>query len=145
MSLGLPQFRTWYFCVPAKKWQDENRGRELLQQLCIRRKSNKKAFWGFFCFCFCFLGPHLRHTQVLKLGVELELQLPAYITATAMQDPSLIFDLHQSSQQCRIPDPLSETRDRTHILMVTSWIRFRCATTGTPKVYLRRLPPHTRG
>lgn len=34
-----------------------------------------------------FLGPHLRHTEVPKLGVESELQLPAYTTATAMPDP----------------------------------------------------------
>ena len=31
-----------------------------------------------------------------------------------------------------ILNPLSEARDRTHNLMVASWIRFRCATMGTP-------------
>ena len=36
---------------------------------------------------FCFLGPHLRHMEVPRLGVNLELQLPAYTTATAMLDP----------------------------------------------------------
>ena len=36
----------------------------------------------FFFFFFCFLGPHLRYMEVLRLGVESELQLPAYATAT---------------------------------------------------------------
>ena len=49
--------------------------------------------------------------EVPRLGVESELQLPAYTTDTAMQDPSHIFDLHHSSQQHWIPDPLREARD----------------------------------
>ena len=32
---------------------------------------------------FCFLGLHSQHMEVPRLGVELELQLPAYTTATA--------------------------------------------------------------
>ena len=35
-------------------------------------------------FFFVFLGPHPWHTEVPRLGVELELQLPAYTTITAM-------------------------------------------------------------
>ena len=31
------------------------------------------------------LGPHLQHMEVPKRGVQLELQLPAYATATAAQ------------------------------------------------------------
>ena len=34
-----------------------------------------------------FLGPHLWHMEVPKLGIESELQLPAYATAIATQDP----------------------------------------------------------
>ena len=30
------------------------------------------------------------------------------------------------------PNPLSEARDQTRNLMITSWIRFHCATAGTP-------------
>ena len=55
-----------------------------------------------------FLGLHLRHMEVLRRGVELEVQLPAYATATATWDLSYIFDLHHSSWQHQIPDPLSE-------------------------------------
>ena len=36
---------------------------------------------------FVFLGPHLQHMEVPRLEAELELQLPAYATATATQDP----------------------------------------------------------
>ena len=35
--------------------------------------------------CIFFLGPHLQHMEVPRLGVKLELQLPAYTTATATQ------------------------------------------------------------
>ena len=41
-------------------------------------------FTSLFChFYFFFLGPHLQHMEVPGLGVKLELQLPAYTTATA--------------------------------------------------------------
>ena len=78
-----------------------------------------------------FLGPPLRHLEVPRLGVESELQLSAYTTATAMPDLSPTCELHTSSRQRRIPDPLREARDRTHILMDISQVRFCCATTGT--------------
>ena len=67
-------------------------------------------------FYFCFLGPHLQDVEVSRLGAELELQLPAYTTATATQDPTYIC---VSSWQHRILDPVSEVRNRTRILMVT--------------------------
>ena len=49
-----------------------------------------------FCFVLfcCFLGLHVWHMEVPRLGVELELQLPAYTTATETWDPSRICDLH---------------------------------------------------
>uniref|UniRef100_A0A4X1V729 Uncharacterized protein n=1 Tax=Sus scrofa TaxID=9823 RepID=A0A4X1V729_PIG len=48
-----------------------------------------------------------------------------------MPDPSRFCDLHHSSWQRRILNPLSEARDRTHNLMVPSQICFRCTTMGT--------------
>ena len=44
----------------------------------------------FFSF---FYRPHLLHMEVPGLGVEWELQLLAYVTATAGWDPSHICDL----------------------------------------------------
>ena len=77
-----------------------------------------------FSFIFCFLGPYLGYVEVPRVGVELELQLPAYATATAMPDPSCIYDLHHSSWQCWIFNPLIEARDRTHVLTDTSWFSY---------------------
>ena len=69
--------------------------------------------------------------EVPGLGVESELHLLAYTTAAAKWDPSCVCDLHHSSQQRQIPDPLSRARDQTHILMDTSQIHFRCTARGT--------------
>ena len=60
--------------------------------------------------------------EVPRLGVELKLQLLAYTTATATQDLSHVCDLHHSSRQHQILNPLSEARDGTRILMDTSWV-----------------------
>lgn len=94
-----------------------------------RRKKNKI----FLCVSFVLLGPHLWHMEVPRLGVESKLLLPAYTTATATPDPSHICDLHHSSRQCRICNPLSEARDQTCNLTAPSQIRFRCAMMGTPE------------
>ena len=85
-----------------------------------------------FFFFFCFLGPHLQHMQVPRLGAESELQMPAYDTATETQDLSHVCDLNHSSWKHWILNLLSEARDRTRNLMVTSQICFCCTTTGTP-------------
>ena len=47
---------------------------------------------------------------------------PAYAKATAMQDPSCICNLHYSSWQHWIFNPLREARYQTWILVGTSWI-----------------------
>ena len=86
----------------------------VIHRLCIQRHL-------FILFYFIFvLGLHPWHIKVPRLGVESELQLLAYTTATAMPDPHCIWDLHHSSQQHQFLNPLSEARDRTRILMDTS-------------------------
>ena len=84
-------------------------------------------FFVFFFFKGCICG-------IWKLlgQVKLELQSPAYTTAIATPDLSSICNLHHSSWQCQILNPLSSARDRTHILMDTSWVHYCWATTGTP-------------
>ena len=72
---------------------------------------------------FVFSGLHPWHMEVPRLGVESELLLLAYARAKAMPDPSCVCDVHHSSQQCWILNPLSKGRDRTRNLMVPSWIR----------------------
>ena len=68
-------------------------------------------FFLFLFFLFYFLGPHSQHMESPSLGVELELQLLAYTTAAATGDLSHICNLHHSSWQHPIPDPLSKARD----------------------------------
>ena len=87
----------------------------------------------FFSFLF-FLGLHPWHMEVPRLVVELELQRPAYTTATATQDPSHVCELHPRSRQCWILNPLSEARDWTCVLMHPSWVCYCWATLGTPNV-----------
>ena len=81
-------------------------------------------------FVCLFLGLYQQLMEVPRLGVKSELHLPAY--ATARWDPSSICDLYHSSWQRQIPNPCSEARDRTHILMDSSQIHFCCTTGGTP-------------
>ena len=49
--------------------------------------------------------------DISRLGVELDLQLLTYVTATATLDLSHICNLHCSLQQCQILNPLSKARD----------------------------------
>ena len=88
----------------------------------------------FLCF-FGFLGPHPRHTKDPRPRVKSELQLLAYTIAkaTAIPDSSYVCNLHHSAWQCQILKLLSEARDQTCNLMVSSQIRFCYATTGTPE------------
>ena len=62
---------------------------------------------------------------------QLELQLQAYTTATAMPDPSRVCDLHHSSW-CRILNPLNEARYWPRVLRGTSQIHYHWATMATP-------------
>ena len=61
----------------------------------------------------------------------------AYVTATAMPDPSRICDLDlcHNSWQCQILNPLIKARDGTHVLMDASQARYRGITMGTPILF----------
>ena len=89
-----------------------------------------EVFCDFFLVFFLFAFYCCTWGIWFQLGVESELQLQAYTTAT--WDPSHLCNLHHSSWQRWIPDPLTEARDQAHILMHTSWICFCCTTKGTP-------------
>ena len=108
--------------LPSLSWQP---------QVCFCESVSDFVFFlGFLFVCFAFWGC-MQHMQVPRLGVELELELLAYATAT-LPDLSHVCDLHKSSWQCRIINPLSETRHWTCILMDASQICFHWATRGTP-------------
>ena len=109
------------------------KGMQFLMVKCFRVRM-KFGWFFFFFFFFCHFRAAPVAYEVPRLGVELELQLWAYTTATATPDPSSVCDLHHSSGQRWILNPLSKARDRTRNLMVLSRFRFRGAMTGTPQV-----------
>ena len=78
--------------------------------------------WQQFRLFFFFLGLHVQWMEVPRLGVESELQLQAYATATATWGPSHICGLCCSLWQPWILNILSEARDQTCILRDTSWV-----------------------
>ena len=57
-----------------------------LLSLLIANLLAEESFFFFFSLLF-FLGLHLQHMEIPRPGVESELQLLAYTTATAMPDP----------------------------------------------------------
>ena len=72
------------------------------------------------CF-FLFKGPRVWHMEVPGLGVELELQLrPTPQPQQHWTEPHL-WSMLQSVATPEL-NPLSEVRDRTHILMDISWV-----------------------
>ena len=75
-----------------------------------------------FYFILVFLGPHLRHMEIPRLEVEAELYQLAYTTATETPDLSQVCNLHHSSQQNQLLNPMNEARDGTPILIDTSQI-----------------------
>ena len=105
-------------------------------RVCIMFKPYLKQFI-FFSFFFSFLFFYFLklypwHMEVPRLGVESELQMLAYITATAMWNLSQVCNPHWNWGQLWIHNPLSEARDGTGILMDTSWVRFCWATWELP-------------
>ena len=67
----------------------------------------------FIYLIFLSLGLHLHHMEVPRLGVESELQLLACATATAAWGLNCVCNLHHSSWQHWILNPLMEARDRS--------------------------------
>ena len=87
-----------------------------------------------FIYFFAFLGPYPQHMEMPRLGVESELLLLPYARDTATPDLSHICNLHHSSWQRQVLNPLSGARDPTLIFMHTSQVHYHWATTETPKI-----------
>ena len=82
--------------------------------------------------------------EVPRLGLKSEPQLSAYTAATPTWDRSHIWDLHHSSRQCWILNPLIEARDWICILMGTSRVCYCWAVTGSPgMVFLMSFSDHS--
>ena len=55
--------------------------------------------------------------EVASPGVKSEVQMPIYTRNRDAPHPSLTCNLHPSSEQCRVFNPLSQANDGTHFLM----------------------------
>ena len=86
-----------------------------------------------FVFLF-FLFLFFLRTAPIAYGAS---QARGLIRAVATWDPSHICNLHHSSCQYQMLNPLSKASDRTHNLMVPSWIHFHCTIMGTPVPFLK--------
>ena len=132
---GIEPASSWILvCVSAEPWW------EILNICFILPFGSIYLFSGnklqscsvfLFMYVFFLLGPHLCYMEALGLGVESELQLPAYTSATTTPDPNCIWDLQCSLWQCQIFSPLSKARVKPG----SSWILVRpltrWATMGT--------------
>ena len=92
-------------------------------------------FFIFFAFFFFFRATPTAYGSSQAKG-RIGAVAASLHHSTTMWDPSHICDLHHSSQQCRIPDPLSKARDQTGILMDASRVHFCCTMVGTPFLIL---------
>ena len=74
----------------------------------------------FFLFLsFFFFRAALTAYGGSRLEVRSELQPLAYVTATALQDPNHVYNLHHTLWHRQILNPPNKARDQTHILMDT--------------------------
>ena len=101
-------------------WHPKGSGDRLLS-LCPIQGLLMSPVTNFFFFFFFWAAPAAYGGSQAR--VESELQLPTYTTTTAMQDPSRLCDLHHSSRQHPILNPLSKAKDQTCILMYANQIR----------------------
>ena len=91
-------------------------------------EEGKKRIYCWKIFFFFFLTFFLFRVIPGTLGsFQSELPPLAYATATATPGPSHVCDLHHSSQQCWILNPLTEMSSWILVGFLTHW-----ATTGTP-------------
>ena len=98
----------------------------------------------YYYFYFCFLGLHSRHMDVPRPGVESELQVPTYITATAQQQiqaASVTYTTAHGSARSLIQ--LSKARDQTSVLMDTSWVCYQQSQDGNSTILTSKY--QTRG
>ena len=108
---------------------------KVIESLKITPNLDSSIFFCLLVFCF-FIFLIFRATLAAYGSSQARglIGAAAWVTttATAMPDLSWVCNLHLSSRQCRILNPLSEVRDQTHVLMDTSWVSCRWATVGTP-------------
>ena len=89
------------YCMFPFIWNSRKDKAIVTESVSVERSEGTdytEAWENFFFLLFLF-RLHPWHMEVPRLGVRLELQLPAYATATATRDSSHISDLYHSSWQ----------------------------------------------
>ena len=105
----------------------------------IKFDRNSLAHQGTASVCFLsFLGLHPWYMEVPSLGIQVELL--ASITTIATATWSHICNLHHSSRQRQILNPLREARDGTCILVDASQICFSLNHNGNPQGTISYMP-----
>lgn len=109
----LAQNSCWVITVSGLNFIEITSEQSQYRSFCFLPKGWLFFYFFNFYFIFCFLGPHLQCKEVPGQGVQSELQLLAYATATATATLNLscVCDLHHSSWQHQILDPLRKARD----------------------------------
>ena len=69
----------------------------MIKYIRIRVRGHSSKNGTFFFLSFFFLGPHLWHMEIPRLGVKSELQLPVCARATAARNLSQVCNLHHSN------------------------------------------------
>ena len=107
----------------SRSWQSEQ-----LNAIYAPPPSPKYLFFllvvGFLFFLNAFLNASPAAYGSSQATGRSKLPLPAYTTATATSNLSCVCNLYHSSWQCQIPDPLSEARDQTCILMDPTQVHY---------------------
>ena len=124
VGIGMKSYesKSW-LVIKISKVQGQSAYRNQKQDLTKTFKSHKLTLF----FILVILELPLQHMEIPRLKVKLELQLQAYTTATATCDPSHVCDLHHSSQQHQILNPLR----RPGIEPASSWILVGFVTTDS--------------
>ena len=91
------------------------------------------GFFYFVLFCFClFRATPIAHGSSQARG-RIRAVAAGLCQSHSHARSKLHLDLHHSSPQRQILNPLSEARDQICNLVVPSQIYFHCATMGTPQ------------
>ena len=103
----LPSYKSFSHHGAARWWRAECGSRKVsLPHLDKQQVLSSPHL--FFFFFFFFFGPSPRHLLVSPREVSFGVHRFAYTTATATRDLSLFFNLHHSSGQYQISNPLNE-------------------------------------
>ena len=123
----------WYWCQSLDHtWSDKT----LKHKLLFSCKSCLYWVRYFTVFIYYYIGLHLQHMEVPRLGAESELHLPVCVTATAMPDLGCICIPHRSLWNHQILNTGSLTHWISPGMKPILWILVgfltRWATMGTP-------------